>query len=85
MLRGGSERTSDKISNMNCSSSCNAITSVKLRIRNNMQEKFTHQSILKNYEIFKKKFAQKFNIFLRKFQENLRNCQIFVLPTRRIL
>ena len=48
MLKVGSERTSDNISNMNCSRSCTAITSVKLRIRNNMQQKFTHQSILKN-------------------------------------
>ena len=61
--------TSDKISYMNSFQvlCCNDV--VKISVRGDIQQKCTHQRLLKNFEKFIKKLAQKFKKFSKIFQK----------------
>ena len=68
----GSEGTSDKISYMISSQVlyCNGVAKISVR-RRDIQQKCTHQRLLKNFEKILKKFAQKFNKFSKIFQNKI--------------
>ena len=51
--------------------SCTAMASPKFRLGENIQHKSTHQRLLKNFEKFYKKFAQKFKISPKFFKNKI--------------